>query len=608
MAKAAVVIGVDKTGDLPLLRDAAAGAQRVAEWLQGEGYAVDLLTDGAGPVKSTTLYDTIKGICDAGTCEKLLIYFSGHGYLIDYTEHWLLSEAPLNGNESVSLEANIALARDCGIPNVIFVSDACRSTPQSLRADRMRGCLVFPNFPPTQQQPAKIDRFYACLAGNSAVELPVERSTALFRALYTTCLQDAFVDTDASHCRQMDGAEVLTNYTLGEILPAALDKAAFKAGSSLSQRPDARIESGETIYIARVVRTQGGPPAGDTRVGQADEPKPDTGTSIEGPFKTRDAMFAFPERKLDVSDLGLLNAGEEGALAFEILYQGKALSEPDEGLRPVPSLQAASGDKVSRGIAITGTTVTEARGLGCQALVLLSGDEGENALIQVTQPSQGADTAFQGTVLIRFADGGGAALVAPPGYVGHVHVNAAGANGACVEAVSYMRPNQGTASIPASTPSLRTVGGVDLTQRLTASAGRLADQGLFRVTREQSVALAALASDIGVGEDPALALLAAYALNDIGRSDLVVDIATSCARALGGSIFYDFVLLARRNARLDTRMITPFCPLLSKGWQLLHVMGGEMAPLFQEAGSHRRAALWTTFDATGMDILMGARQ
>jgi hypothetical protein len=38
MTKAAIVVGVNKTGDLPVLKDAAAGAGRVAEWLASEGY------------------------------------------------------------------------------------------------------------------------------------------------------------------------------------------------------------------------------------------------------------------------------------------------------------------------------------------------------------------------------------------------------------------------------------------------------------------------------------------------------------------------------------------------------------------------------------------
>jgi hypothetical protein len=49
MTRAAIVIGVNKTGDLPILKDAAAGAARVAEWLANEGYQTQALLDEKAP-------------------------------------------------------------------------------------------------------------------------------------------------------------------------------------------------------------------------------------------------------------------------------------------------------------------------------------------------------------------------------------------------------------------------------------------------------------------------------------------------------------------------------------------------------------------------------
>jgi hypothetical protein len=50
MRKAAVVVGVNKTGGLPVLNDAATGAMRLAEWLNQEGYKSTLLVDDQKPV------------------------------------------------------------------------------------------------------------------------------------------------------------------------------------------------------------------------------------------------------------------------------------------------------------------------------------------------------------------------------------------------------------------------------------------------------------------------------------------------------------------------------------------------------------------------------
>jgi hypothetical protein len=132
MTKAAVVIGVDKTGDLPLLNDAASGADRVTNWLKREGYETVLLTDKASgteerkPVVANDIFTTIDKFIRASTVEQLVIYFSGHGFIKDGTEHWLLSQAPGNPNEAVNLEENILLARDCGSMSSSFPTHAAR--------------------------------------------------------------------------------------------------------------------------------------------------------------------------------------------------------------------------------------------------------------------------------------------------------------------------------------------------------------------------------------------------------------------------------------------------------------------------------------------------
>lgn len=49
MKRAALLIGVDRTGELPVLKDAAAGARRMAEWARDQKMDhVELFTDGDG--------------------------------------------------------------------------------------------------------------------------------------------------------------------------------------------------------------------------------------------------------------------------------------------------------------------------------------------------------------------------------------------------------------------------------------------------------------------------------------------------------------------------------------------------------------------------------
>ena len=49
-SRAAVVIGVNKTGNLPLLSAAVSSAKQVSSWLCGEGFEVHLLIDESQPV------------------------------------------------------------------------------------------------------------------------------------------------------------------------------------------------------------------------------------------------------------------------------------------------------------------------------------------------------------------------------------------------------------------------------------------------------------------------------------------------------------------------------------------------------------------------------
>ena len=75
--RAAVVVGVNKTGSLPLLNAAVSGAVTVATWLRSEGFEVKLLVDSSGPVKASDVFDAISELVGRGTLDQLVIYFSG---------------------------------------------------------------------------------------------------------------------------------------------------------------------------------------------------------------------------------------------------------------------------------------------------------------------------------------------------------------------------------------------------------------------------------------------------------------------------------------------------------------------------------------------------
>src|SRR6266568_2038197 len=74
--RAAVVIGVNKAGNFPVLSAAASGAQNVAEWLKAENFEVKLFTDGTKAVRVNDIFDAVSEFVNRGTLDQLLIYFS----------------------------------------------------------------------------------------------------------------------------------------------------------------------------------------------------------------------------------------------------------------------------------------------------------------------------------------------------------------------------------------------------------------------------------------------------------------------------------------------------------------------------------------------------
>jgi len=75
MTRAAIFIGVDKTGGLPVLKDAAKGAKRIAEeWAKAQPIAKrKLLTDEKKPVTAEMIKDAVKAILQPGNFERLII-------------------------------------------------------------------------------------------------------------------------------------------------------------------------------------------------------------------------------------------------------------------------------------------------------------------------------------------------------------------------------------------------------------------------------------------------------------------------------------------------------------------------------------------------------
>src|SRR5439155_24193159 len=116
------------------------------------------------------------------------------------------TDAPADTNAEVNLNGSAEIAHHCGVPHVVFISDACRTAPEGIQAQGVAGGEIFPTSGGGQLE-GSVDRFWACLVGDPAAEVRDPRiTTGEFRGLYT----ELFLDTlrgQHEEVVQPDGAE-----------------------------------------------------------------------------------------------------------------------------------------------------------------------------------------------------------------------------------------------------------------------------------------------------------------------------------------------------------------------------------------------------------------
>jgi Caspase domain len=196
MIRAGVFIGVDQTGGLKRLPDAAAAAHRMHDWAVRQGMPDDthakLITDAHGKVRPDQIIDAIEAITKGAGVDQLILYFAGHGVNIRRNEKWLLTDAPTTSSAAVDVAGSVEDAKYGNIQHVVIISDACRVAPEGIQAGRVDGVSVFPNLEPAGGKSKPVDQFFACALGRTAAEVKDPTVAAgNYRALYTTLMLDA---------------------------------------------------------------------------------------------------------------------------------------------------------------------------------------------------------------------------------------------------------------------------------------------------------------------------------------------------------------------------------------------------------------------------------
>ncbi len=568
--RAAVVIGVDKSGGLPRLSAASAGARQFAGWLHDEGFDVTLLDDSQSPVTAHDVFNAISTYVERGNVDQLLVYFSGHGFLIGQTEMWMFSDAPGNPNEGASLFESVEYAKDSGIPHVIFISDACRSRTQDEIVSKVRGQIVFPPSGSARFR-SKIDKFYAARPGNPAYELPIAESSGQFEGIYTSVFLQAFTKPDPSMIKETpDGIKVVPNRLLNDFLVREVEKRVQAQGIGKNQTPDAELGSDETAYIGKILS---GPSAPQPVVRN----KPD-------PFATASLKTASSDRILP-TDLS--------RATVKFVVKGEEFANAKQQVVSAMHLPAKVLKNIASGLVVSGVEVASVHvNPNFKATVKKVG--------RATIASIAFDRDYGCSVAVRFADGTGTVLGAIREFVGTVSVGTNGVNN-----VSYDPDHENWRFSEYQHNKERLAD-------LRSTVAALALNGVFRIEgngAQRDKSAAAIADKIRIlkGYDPTLGIYAAYAYDEADLTDKAGSVFDYMRGDLNVNVF-DVAVLARQklNWQDSESYPVPCCPMLTQGWNYLRVRNVKIPPPIDRARDHLLQSLWTTFDSEGMDILVAA--
>jgi hypothetical protein len=580
--RAAVVIGVGAAPGLPRLPAARQGASKVAEWLRAEGFTVQELVDDVKSVRLQKIFDAVKQFVDGGTVEQLVIYFGGHGVLVHYDEYWLLSEAPEDPNEAVSVTRTVDLARGCGIPSVVLISDACRSRADSLRAERVHGGPVFPNRVSASGIDPEVDRFFAARPGEPAHELPVDRSAGAYQAVFTEAFLRAYDPAEPGLVRCVENRPVVPNRVLKEsgYLEREVARRLADHGLGYTQRPQAIVESSEIVYVARARSIPPDRPC-PTPVGAEGSLEGTIQEILQDPRKLK--LLEDPRVRPDFRALGdgvglLLKAG---AAARDAVERGL---DPRFGPHTAVAVKGSVIEAFAAAPHLTAKPPELRR-------------DGDLSILDIVPKERGF------SVTLAFPE---SVVVVPvlAGYLTTVVVE----DGRAVSVSSepaFVDRKVGTDQLMARA--------LDLRRRARALVDVAARFGAFvidgsRREREERAGELLETVRFPAGLDPALGVQLAHAFAEAGLTDRVAELHDSLGKQLGVALF-DTALLAGELATRPPgkrRGIVPFCPMLAKGWNWLTIRETRLPEVVEAQRDRLRPALWTTFERAAFEPLAGA--
>ena len=571
--RAAICIGVNRAGSMIPLNAAVQGAEDFAGWAESQGCVTTVIVDRTGPVALVDIFDAVKVCVDAHVYDQLIIYFSGHGILTaPGTEYWLLSRAPENAAESVNLTRSIEDARNSGIPHVVFISDACRSSVNGPPLSGVTGGPIFPNaaYNPSR---GEIDVFYATRPGNPAWELPLQDAAGEYRGIFTESLLGAVKMPEQDLVEEIAGnpgpLSVIASRKLKPILESIVPAGAAQHDVRIRQTPEVQVGTALPKYFAsvNVASIQRRPP-GIPRAPQATTLGVETALSALRPVETVMEQQSRPPRDVVLADqLGLTAEVEQLRKA-----RGRAHFETHTGFTlhgAVPLPATAPGWTVD------------------------SPEADQDIWHWRFHPGGGQARSSSAVLPFRSAHGDRAAIIAViPEFIGSVVVD----EGGRVISVNYV-PSDNSWRFAAYQ---QRAAAIEEMKFFTAVAAR---HGRFEVPQDTAAKFAErIRQDKAL--DPVLGLYAAYAYAQAGRFEDVFDVFRYMKGDPEIPVPFDVVMLAMRYDAVTAGQApyAPFVPMLTQGWALLADGDPMFAPIHQELRAQLIPSLWTTLTELGVQI------
>jgi hypothetical protein len=588
--RAAVMIGVSKTGNLPTLQAAIDGALRMGEWaVRDQGFEksrVKVLTDQKKPVSATAVRDTVVALLKDGDVDQLIVYFAGHGVNKGGTEVWLLSGAPLLSSEAINLDGSAYLARQSGVPHVVFISDACRTAAEGLQAQQVNGIEIFPNkLVPAPEQP--VDIFFATRLGAPSLEIKDPNDAAgRFKAVYT---EELLAALEGKHLEviqeQQDGQRVLSFVRprpLGDYLEGALVarlKGVKGPDGPLIQTPYARLTSREQeAWLARFVErgTARGRRGGATALRATASIRPPE--SIESVAKgALQSAIRDQDAAADVQLNDAVAANMSGAAMI-----ASRVKESTQVEGPT-HFETDCGFKV-RGHTVIGAVI------GAPARARVFADTGRGIVVENL-------TRHAASVLLEFEGHIGVVLPAIPDFIGELTFDAGELIGVAYEPSDTSKRWPDYAAKAEQFRKLRA---------LASSAARL---GVFRLEGDDAEHLAKMFMT-AKSADPVMSLYAAYAYHDLHLNGHLQDVQAHAQLNLKMRLFDLAMLAGGLGGRVsnDVDGVFPAFPLMAQGWALLSPKKITLPASLSSLRSHLVPSLWSVFDAGGVALLRSAIQ